>query len=79
LLQGCNAASAANIIRANRFAFARTVSLLAEAYGSGRIPRNESIVLSITGKGCRTLEAAMQSVKKPYRIKIDSGELRGAR
>ena len=35
---------------------------------SGRIPRDESIVVSITGNGYKTLEAVAQSVEKPYRI-----------
>jgi threonine synthase len=35
---------------------------------SGRIPKDESIVISITGNGYKTLEAVMQSVEKPYRI-----------
>ena len=35
---------------------------------SGRIPRNESIVISITGNGYKTLEAVAKSVEKPYTI-----------
>jgi threonine synthase len=35
---------------------------------SGRIPRDESIVISITGNGYKTLEAVAQSVEKPYTI-----------
>jgi threonine synthase len=35
---------------------------------SGRIPRDESIVVSITGNGYKTLETVAQSVEKPYRI-----------
>src|SRR3990172_3476574 len=35
---------------------------------SGRIPRNESIVISITGNGYKTLEAVSRSVEKPYTI-----------
>ncbi|MGH7926779.1 MAG: hypothetical protein ACREQV_03180, partial [Candidatus Binatia bacterium] len=35
---------------------------------SGRIPRDESIVVSITGNGYKTLESVAESVKSPYRI-----------
>ncbi len=35
---------------------------------SGRIPRDESIVISITGNGYKTLEAVAPSVEKPYTI-----------
>ena len=35
---------------------------------SGRIPRDESIVISITGNGYKTLEVVAQSVEKPYTI-----------
>jgi threonine synthase len=35
---------------------------------TGRIPRNESIVVSITGNGYKTLEAVAGSVEKPYMI-----------
>ena len=35
---------------------------------SGRIPRDESIVVSITGNGYKTLEAVARSVGKPYTI-----------
>jgi threonine synthase len=34
----------------------------------GRIPRDESIVISITGNGYKTLEAVARSVEKPYTI-----------
>jgi threonine synthase len=34
----------------------------------GRIPRDESIVISITGNGYKTLEVVAQSVDKPYSI-----------
>jgi threonine synthase len=34
----------------------------------GRIPRDESIVVSITGNGYKTLEAVAPSVEKPYTI-----------
>jgi threonine synthase len=35
---------------------------------SGRIPRDEPIVISITGNGYKTLEAVSKSVDKPYAI-----------
>ena len=35
---------------------------------SGRIPRDESIVISITGNGYKTLEVVAKSVEKPYTI-----------
>ena len=34
----------------------------------GRIPRDESIVISITGNGYKTLEAIARSVEKPFTI-----------
>lgn len=34
----------------------------------GRIPRDESIVISITGNGYKTLEAVAKSVEKPFTI-----------
>src|SRR5712691_10119709 len=34
----------------------------------GRIPRDESIVISITGNGYKTLEAVAKSVEKPFKI-----------
>ncbi len=35
----------------------------------GRIPRDESIVISITGNGYKTFEAVARSVEQPYTIK----------
>ena len=34
----------------------------------GRIPRDESIVISVTGNGYKTLEAVLDSVEQPLRI-----------
>jgi threonine synthase len=34
----------------------------------GRIPRNESVVISITGNGYKTLETVAHSIEKPYTI-----------
>ncbi len=36
---------------------------------SGKIPRNESIVMCITGNGLKTQEAVAESLAKPYYIK----------
>src|SRR4030095_2876804 len=35
---------------------------------TGRIPRDESLVISITGNGYKTLETVAQSVELPYTI-----------
>ena len=35
---------------------------------TGRIPRDESIVISITGNGYKTLETVASAVEKPYAI-----------
>jgi len=35
---------------------------------TGRIPRDESIVISITGNGYKTLETVASAVEKPYTI-----------
>ncbi len=37
----------------------------------GRIPRDESIVISITGNGYKTLEVVAESVEKPFTIQAD--------
>lgn len=37
----------------------------------GRIPRDESIVISITGNGYKTLEVVSKSVEKPFTIEAD--------
>ena len=37
----------------------------------GRIPRDESIVISITGNGYKTLEVLADNVEKPYHINAD--------
>ncbi len=37
----------------------------------GRIPRDESIVISITGNGYKTLEVVARSVEKPYSIQAN--------
>jgi threonine synthase len=40
----------------------------------GRIPRDESIVISITGNGLKTLEAVMDKVGKPPIIEANIEE-----
>jgi threonine synthase len=40
----------------------------------GRIPRDESIVISITGNGLKTLEAVLDKVEKPCVIKANIEE-----
>ncbi len=37
----------------------------------GRIPRDESIVISVTGNGYKTLEVVAQSVEKPFTIQAN--------
>lgn len=37
----------------------------------GRIPRDESVVISITGNGYKTLEAVARSVEKPFSIQAN--------
>jgi threonine synthase len=44
------------------------VAVTKKLIDSGRIPRDESIVISITGNGYKTLEAVAESVEKPYTI-----------
>lgn len=39
-----------------------------ECREQGRIPRDESIVISITGNGYKTLQAVAPSVEKPFTI-----------
>ena len=44
------------------------VAVTKKLIDSGRIPRDESIVISITGNGYKTLEAVAPSIEKPYTI-----------
>ncbi len=46
-----------------------TVSVTKKLIEQGRIPKNESIVICITGNGLKTQEAIMDSVGKPDKIK----------
>jgi threonine synthase len=37
----------------------------------GKIPRDESIVISVTGNGYKTLEVVANSVEKPFTIQAN--------
>jgi len=50
-----------------RFSVAVTKKLIQQ----GRIPRDESIVISITGNGYKTLEVVAGSVERPFSIDAD--------
>jgi len=45
-----------------------TVAVTRKLIASGRIPRDESIVISVTGNGYKTLEAVRDSVARPFPI-----------
>jgi threonine synthase len=45
-----------------------TVAVAKKLIEQGRIPRNESIVISITGNGYKTIEAVMGRVEQPFII-----------
>jgi threonine synthase len=45
-----------------------TVAVTKKLIEQGRIPRDESIVVSVTGNGYKTLEAVLDSVDQPFRI-----------
>ncbi|HIF62847.1 MAG TPA: threonine synthase [Deltaproteobacteria bacterium] len=45
-----------------------TVAVTKKLIDTGRIPRDESIVISITGNGYKTIEAVTASVKEPHVI-----------
>jgi threonine synthase len=45
-----------------------TVAVTKKLIEQGRIPRDESIVISVTGNGYKTLEAVLESVEQPFRI-----------
>ncbi len=45
-----------------------TVAVTKKLIEQGRIPRDESIVISVTGNGYKTIEAVLESVDQPYRI-----------
>ena len=43
-----------------------TVAVTKKLIEQGRIPRDESIVISVTGNGYKTLEAVLDSVEQPF-------------
>lgn len=45
-----------------------TVAVAKKLIAQGRIPRDESIVVSVTGNGYKTLEAVLGSVDQPFQI-----------
>ena len=45
-----------------------TVAVTRKLIQQGRIPRDESIVISVTGNGYKTLEAVLDTVDQPFRI-----------
>jgi threonine synthase len=45
-----------------------TVAVTKKLIEQGRIPRDESIVISVTGNGYKTLEAVTESVERPFAI-----------
>jgi threonine synthase len=45
-----------------------TVAVTKKLIEQGRIPRDESIVIGVTGNGYKTLEAVLGNVEQPYRI-----------
>jgi threonine synthase len=45
-----------------------TVAVTKKLVQQGRIPRDESIVISVTGNGYKTLEAVLDTVEQPFRI-----------
>ena len=51
-----------------------TVAVTKKLIEQGRIPRDESIVISVTGNGYKTIEAVLGSVVKPHVISARLGE-----
>jgi threonine synthase len=51
-----------------------TVAVTKKLIEQGRIPRDESIVISVTGNGYKTIEAVLDSVVKPHVIAARLGE-----
>ena len=45
-----------------------TVAVTKKLIEQGRIPRNESIVICITGNGYKTIEAVLNNVEQPFVI-----------
>ena len=51
-----------------------TVAVTRKLIQQGRIPRDESIVICVTGNGYKTLEAVLGTVEQPYRIGARLGD-----
>ena len=51
-----------------------TVAVTKKLIEQGRIPRDEPIVISITGNGYKTLEAVMDTVEEPFEIPARLGD-----
>jgi threonine synthase len=51
-----------------------TVAVTRKLVAQGRIPRDESIVICVTGNGYKTLEAVVDSVEQPSRIAARLGD-----
>jgi len=51
-----------------------TVAVTKKLIQQGRIPRDESIVISVTGNGYKTLEAVLDTVEQPFRIPARLGD-----
>src|SRR5215470_16429895 len=45
-----------------------TVAVTKKLVEQGRIPKDESVVISVTGNGYKTLEAVLDTVEQPFRI-----------
>jgi hypothetical protein len=52
----------------------RTTVAAEELIPAGCIPRDESIVISVTGNGYKTLEAVLDTVEQPFRIPARLGD-----
>ena len=57
-------------------AAAATYAGLLKAVKEGKVKKNESVVLLITGNGLKDIQSAMKSVGKPYVIQPDLTELK---
>jgi threonine synthase len=54
-----------------------TVAVTKKLIEQGRIPRDESIVISVTGNGYKTLEAVRDSVEQPFTINAKLSDFDG--
>ena len=59
-----------SLILASLLVFAATPghAVTKKLIDQGRLPRDESIVVSITGNGYKTLESVLDTLESPYRI-----------